>query len=150
MFVFGCRITEVWSVKPEVIEDKIIAEILTIPKAKKPDSWRVGTALMQEWAKELNIMDVGNKEFNIVETEDYVGKKVKSVNDRFHKWMRKNNVGFQLTDLRHAYGYRCGKLNINTASASRWMGHSERVHTETYQAAYGKSNIISTIKNLNL
>ena len=38
MFVFGCRITEVWSVKPEVIEDKIIAEILTIPKAKKPDS----------------------------------------------------------------------------------------------------------------
>ena len=92
---FGCRITEVWSVKPE-IEDKIIAEILTIPKAKKPDSWRVGTALMQEWAK-LNIMDVGNKEFNIVETEDY-DKKVKSVNDRFHKWMRKNNAGFQLTD----------------------------------------------------
>ena len=43
---------------------------------------------MQEWAKELNIMDVGNKEFNIVETEDYDGKKVKSVNDRFHKWMR--------------------------------------------------------------
>ena len=150
MFVFGCRITEVWSVKPEVIEDKIIAEILTIPKAKKPDSWRVGTALMQEWAKELNIMDVGNKEFNIVETEDYDGKKVKSVNDRFHKWMRKNNAGFQLTDLRHAYGYRCGKLNINTASASRWMGHSERVHKETYQAAYGKTDIIATLKNLNL
>ena len=119
MFVFGCRITEVWSVKPEIVEDKIIAEILTIPKAKKPDSWRVGTALMQEWAKELNIMDVGNKEFNIVETDDYDGKKVKSVNDRFHKWMRKNNAGFQLTDLRHSYGYRCGKLNINTASASR-------------------------------
>ena len=71
--------------------------------------------LAADISKELNIIDVGNKEFNIVETEDYDGKKVKSVNDRFHKWMRKNNAGFQLTDLRHSYGYRCGKLNINTA-----------------------------------
>ena len=62
-------------------------------------------------------MDV-HKEYEINSPQEYNGKEVKSVNDRFHKWLRaKTNRSFQLTDLRGSYGFRTANKNISAAKA---------------------------------
>ena len=55
---------------------------------------------------------------------------------------QKTNQAFQAYDLRHAYGYRTANMNINTASASKFMGYSEAVHTATYQKGYDKQDVL--------
>ena len=150
MFVFGCRITEVWSLVPYEKDGKILAKILTVNKSKKPSKYRGAIALEQEWAKSLNILDV-YKEYEINSPQEYNGKEVKSVNDRFHKWLRtKTNRAFQLTDLRGAYGFRTANKNISTANAAQWMGHSQRVHTDTYQQGYNESYILRVAESMDL
>ena len=150
MFVFGCRITEVWSLVPYEKDGKILAKILTVNKSKKPSKYRGAIALEQEWAKSLNILDV-YKEYEINSPQEYNGKEVKSVNDRFHKWLRtKTNRAFQLTDLRGAYGFRTANKNISTANAAQWMGHSQRVHTDTYQQGYNESDILRVAESMDL
>ena len=57
-FIFGARTSEVWSIKPFEEDGEIFAEILTVEKNKKPTEWRIALALKQEWARELNILDV--------------------------------------------------------------------------------------------
>ena len=50
------------------------------------------------------------KEYEINNPQEYNGKEVKSVNDRFHKWLRlKTNRAFQLTYLRCEYCFRTAK-----------------------------------------
>ena len=127
-----------------------MAEILTVSKSEEPteDDWRITPALQQEWARSLNILDV-QKEFVIDKATDYDPEKLKPNNRRFTKWLaRKTNAAFQAYDLRHAYGYRTANLNINTSSASKWMGHSEAVHTDTYQKGYDKGDALQSLKLL--
>ena len=131
--VFGTRTSEIWSIKPFEKSGKIMAEVLTVPKSEQPPEWRITPALLQEWAKSLDILNV-YKEFSIDKTEDYDSAILKTLNRRYTKWLaKKTNSAFQAYDLRHAYGYRTANMNINTASASKFMGHSEAVHTDTYQ-----------------
>ena len=149
-FVFGARTSEIWSIKPFEEDGEILAEILTVSKSEEPteDDWRITPALQQEWARSLNILDV-QKEFVIDKATDYDPEKLKPNNRRFTKWLaRKTNAAFQAYDLRHAYGYRTANLNINTSSASKWMGHSEAVHTDTYQKGYDKGDALQSLKLL--
>ena len=147
--VFGTRTSEVWSIKPFEESGKIMAEVLTVPKSEEPSEWRITPALKQEWAKSLDIMNV-YKEFSIDKTEDYDSAFLKSFNRRYTKWLaKKTNQAFQAYDLRHAYGYRTANMNINTASASKFMGHSEAVHTATYQKGYDKQDVLQTLNLLD-
>ena len=87
--------------------------------------------------------------FSIDKTEDYDSAFLKSLNRRFTKWLaKKTNHSFQAYDLRHAYGYRTANMNINTASASKFMGHSDSIHSWTYKKAYDKSDALKTAKLL--
>ena len=148
-FVFGTRTSEVWSIKPFEESGKIMAEVLTVPKSEEPSEWRITPALKQEWARTLDILNI-YKEFSIDKTEDYDSALLKSLNRRFTKWLaRKTNQSFQAYDLRHAYGYRTANMNINTASASKFMGHSEAVHTATYQKGYDKQDVLQTLTLLD-
>ena len=91
------------------------------------------------------------KSMKLIAHKEYNGKEVKSVNDRFHKWLRtKTNSAFQLTDLRGAYGFRTANKNISTANAAQWMGHSQRVHTDTYQQGYNESDILRVAELMDL
>ena len=147
-FVFGARTSEVWSIKPFEEEGEIFAEILTVEKNKKPTEWRIALALKQEWARELNILEV-NKIFSIDHATEYDAKILKKVNNTYTKWFAgKCDAGFEPYDLRHAYGYRTANLNINTATASKFMGHSEDIHSSTYQKAYSKNDALQTAKLL--
>ena len=40
-------------------------------------------------------------------------------------------------------------MNINTASASKFMGHSEAIHTATYQKGYDKQDVLQTLNLLD-
>ena len=147
-FVFGARTSEVWSIKPFEEEGEIFAEILTVEKNKKPTEWRIALALKQEWARELNILEV-NKIFSIDHASEYDAKVLKKVNNTYSKWLlQKSNAAFEPYQLRHAYGYRTANLNINTATASKFMGHSDEIHTATYQKAYNKNDALLTAKLL--
>ena len=147
--VFGTRTSEVWSIKPFEESGKIMAEVLTVPKSEEPSEWRITPALTQEWAKSLDILNV-YKEFSIDKTEDYDSAFLKSLNRRYTKWLaKKTNSAFQAYDLRHAYGYRTANMNINTASASKFMGHSEAIHTATYQKGYDKQDVLQTLNLLD-
>ena len=89
--------------------------------------------LKQDWARELNILEV-DKVHSIDAITDYDAAFLKSHNRLYTKWIAEmTNKSFQAYDLRHAYGYRTANMNINTASASKFMGHSEAVHSDTYQ-----------------
>ena len=91
-----------------------------------------------------------HKEFSIDKTDDYDSAFLKSLNRRFTKWLaKKTNHSFQAYDLRHAYGYRTANMNINTASASKFMGHSEAIHTATYQKGYDKQDVLQTLNLLD-
>ena len=39
-------------------------------------------------------------------------------------------------------------MNINTDTASQFMGHSEAIHSSTYKKAYDKSDALKTAKLL--
>ena len=148
-FVFGTRTSEIWSIKPFEESGKIMAEVLTVPKSEEPSEWRITPALKQEWARTLDILNI-YKEFSIDKTEDYDSAFLKSFNRRYTKWLaKKTNQAFQAYDLRHAYGYRTANMNINTASASKFMGHSEAVHTATYQKGYDKQDVLQTLNLLD-
>ena len=72
-------------------------------------------------------------EFSIDKTKDYDSAFLKSLNRRYTKYLaKKTNSSFQAYDLRHAYIYHTVKMNINAAFASKFMGHSEVIHTATY------------------
>ena len=57
-FLFGARTSEIWSIKPYEKDGQILAEILTVEKNEQPTQWRITPALKQEWARELNILEV--------------------------------------------------------------------------------------------
>jgi len=147
-FVFGARTSEVWSIQPFEKDGQILAKILTVEKNKKPTKWRVAGALKQEWARELNILEV-NKIHSINTASEYDAKVLKTINNTYSKWLKqKSNAAFEPYQLRHAFGYRTGNMNINTGVASKWMGHSEATHTSTYKKAYDESDAIKTLKLL--
>ena len=147
-FVFGARTSEVWSIKPFEEDGEIFAEILTVEKNKKPTEWRIALALKQEWARELNILEV-NKIFSVDHATEYDAKVLKKVNNTYTKWFAgKCDAGFEPYDLSHAYGYCTANMNINTDTASKFMGHSEAIHSSTYKKAYDKSDALKTAKLL--
>ena len=147
-FIFGARTSEVWSVKPFEEDGEIMAEILTVEKNKRPTKWRVAGALRQDWARDLNILEV-HKEHTINEAVEYDSAFLKSHNRLYTKWLAKRtNSLFQAYDLRHAYGFRTANLNINITTASLWMGHSEAEHRKTYMKGYDKSDALKTLKAL--
>ena len=147
--VFGTRTSEIWSIKPFEESGKIMAEVLTVPKSEQPSEWRITPALTQEWARSLGILNV-YKEFSIDKPEDYDSAILKTLNRRYTKWLaKKTNSAFQAYDLRHSYGFRTANMNINTASASKFMGHSEAIHTATYQKGYDKQDVLQTLNLLD-
>ena len=63
--------------------------------------------------------------------------------------IRNVDLAFEPYQLRHAFGYRTGNMNIPTGVASKWMDHSDATHTSTYKKAYDESDAIKTLKFLN-
>lgn len=53
--------------------------------------------------------------------------------DFLRKQLRRRKFGITPYNLRHAYALRCMRVGVPTAIAARMMGHSEKIHIETYR-----------------
>ncbi|MEM1368492.1 MAG: hypothetical protein AAGG02_10830 [Cyanobacteria bacterium P01_H01_bin.15] len=60
------------------------------------------------------------------------------VTNFFKNQKQRNDWTVTATDLRDAYAVRADRLQISTATAARWMGHSLQVHTKKYLVHLGQ------------
>ena len=60
------------------------------------------------------------------------------------KWLRAyfgdKKERFQLYDLRHYWGIKSTKSDLSTANAAKSMGHSLKIHEETYLSTFGEKD----------
>ena len=78
-----------------------------------------GWCFKTSMARELNILEV-NKVHSVNIASEQNAKVLKTINNTYTKWFaNKSNKAFEPYDLRHAYGYRTGNMNINTGVASK-------------------------------
>ena len=87
--------------------------------------YRQVSALYPEWVTKWGIGDGNPPPLKYPEFRKY--GKILSKKFRTYK------VPFQAYDLRHAFAVRCIKFDISVSIAAKMMGHSVKVHTETYQ-----------------
>lgn len=83
--------------------------------------------LMPEWAEEWDLANI--------KRPPVTGGCHADFGARVTKFFAQTALGFNAYDLRHAWAVRAIRLGLATPLAARQMGHSERVHSETYHLA---------------
>lgn len=92
---------------------------------------RVVYPLPFEW---VELFDIPNPKTQYLDKhQDFFLANLHKFPDRFAERMRFKNVGFQPYDLRHRYAIRGRELGYKVDDLAKWMGHSLKEHTETYQ-----------------
>jgi integrase len=91
---------------------------------------RVVYPMPKEW---VELFDIANPKTSYLEKFRNSSVPLKRFAERFAERMRFKNVGFQPYDLRHSYAIRGRKLGFNIDNLAKWMGHSLKEHTQTYQ-----------------
>ena len=140
IFTYGCRVSEVWTLKP--LEGHI-AECTNNNKEDVKMKLKYCYALPKEYVEEFDLMNVQrNVEFFGV--ENYDAKAAKSEGYAMAKWLRAyfgdKKERFQLYDLRHYWGIKSTKSDLSTANAAKSMGHSLKIHEETYLSTFGEKD----------
>jgi integrase len=91
---------------------------------------RVVYPMPKEW---VEIFDIANPKTCYLEKFKNHSVDLNKFANSFAERMRYKNVGFQPYDLRHSYAIRGRKLGFNIDNLAKWMGHSLKEHTQTYQ-----------------
>lgn len=91
---------------------------------------RVVYPLPLEWVK---LFDIANPKTRYLEKHKHSSVPLKKFADRFAERMRFKNVGFKPYDLRHRYAIRGRELGFHIDNLAKWMGHSLKENTQTYQ-----------------
>jgi len=92
---------------------------------------RVVYPLPFEW---VELFDIPNPKTQYLDKhQDFFLANLHKLPERFAERMRFKNVGFQPYDLRHRYAIRGRELGYKVDDLAKWMGHSLKEHTETYQ-----------------
>lgn len=78
-----------------------------------------------EWVEEFGLMDVRIPPINLNRSNDKLGQ---SVSQFFRRVLP-----FAAYDLRHAWAIRSLLFGLDVSLAAQMMGHSLKIHTETYQ-----------------
>ena len=140
IFTYGCRVSEVWTLKP--LEGHI-AECTNNNKEDVKMKLKYCYALPKEYVEEFDLMNIQrNVEFYGV--ENYDAKAAKSEGYAMAKWLRAyfgdKEERFQLYDLRHYWGIKSTISDLSTANAAKSMGHSLKIHEETYLSTFGEKD----------
>jgi integrase len=61
------------------------------------------------------------------------GQEHSAYGERIGHFFRRENISFHAYDLRHAWAGRAVEFGLDVSLAAKQMGHSVKVHTETYQ-----------------
>ena len=138
IFTYGCRVSEVWTLKP--LEGHI-AECTNNNKEDAKMKLKYCYALPQEYVEEFDLMNV-QRDVEFYGVENYDAKAAKSEGYAMAKWLRAyfgdKKERFQLYDLRHYWGIKSTKSDLSTANAAKSMGHSLKIHEETYLSTFGE------------
>jgi len=136
LVVYGCRVSEVYSLVPQ--GDGKTASVLTLKQKGFDPKPRTAIALPFDLVERLDLLNV-QKPFEISAGEDYDSDAAKSQTDMFNKWLQKRwNGGIKLANknVRHSWCIRSiTEPKFSDALAARSAGHALALHTSTYAAA---------------
>jgi len=90
--------------------------------------------------------------FDLMKPYQYVeanvqGKTLHMVGKPVVQWFTQH-MPFKAYYLRHRWACRCLELNMPTGTAAKFMGHSINVHTQTYQQAISKTELLKAWESL--
>ena len=98
-------------------------------------------ALPKEYIEEFDLMNV-QRDVEFYGVENYDAKAAKSEGYAMAKWLRAyfgdKKERFQLYDLRHYWGIKSTKSDLSTDNAVKSMGHSSKIHEDTYLSTFGE------------
>ena len=144
LLVYGCRPSEVFSLKPN---KNGTARVLTLNKTDKI-KWRTALALPPYLVEGLDLYDVRRDwEFDL---SNYDSIEAKRKTDMWGGWLSRNcgHLGLQLYDIRHAWCIRAIKANIKTGLAATCMGHDITTHLRTYASALKEADAATVAESL--
>ena len=141
LVTFGCRPSEVFSLKPQ---PEGIADVLTIKLKNQKSEWR--TALALRVGDETEPPD--NRVRRVKKPAEYDSLEAKRLTGNWGKWLKAKAPGLQLYDLRHAWAIRSMHRNINPSLAAKCMGHSLAVHSGTYHRELNRRDIATVAAEL--
>jgi integrase len=149
LVVYGCRVSEVYSLVPT--GDGGTASVLTLKQKGFDPKPRTAIALPFDLVERLALLKV-QKPFEISEGEDYDSDAAKSQTDMFNKWLQKRwNGSTKLSNknVRHSWCIRSiFDPKFSDGLAARAAGHSLALHTSTYANAIEKRDMEEQAKLL--
>ena len=100
-------------------------------------------ALPQSYVEEFDLMNV-QRNLEMIGVDNYDAEKAAAEGYAMAKWLRDyfadKEEKFQLYDLRHYWGIKSSKSDLSTANAAKSMGHSLKIHEETYLSTFGEKD----------
>ena len=142
LVVYGCRVSEVYSLVPT--GDGGTASVLTLKQKGFDPKPRTAIALPFDLVERLDLLNV-QKPFEISDGEDYDSDAAKSQTDMFNKWLQKRwNGSTKLSNknVRHSWCIRSiFDPKFSDGLAARAAGHSLALHTSTYANAIEKRDM---------
>ena len=153
VFIYGCRPNEAFSIVPQ---EKGIAKAVNCPKAeKKSVKFPIALGLEKDnykpdlLIKRWNIFDVQRDFYFDLENDLYDSEEMKKKVEAWTKWLKKNTVSsFGLVDLRHYWGIRSIYADLDIRTSCKSLGHSQAIHTKTYNSTYEEIDAIKGAKRL--
>ena len=110
----------------------------------KKDNYRTDL-LIKRW----NIFDVQRDFYFDLENDLYDSEEMKKKVEAWTKWLKKNTVSsFGLVDLRHYWGIRSIYADLDIRTSCKSLGHSQAIHTKTYNSTYEEIDAIKGAKRL--
>nr|WP_115093828.1 hypothetical protein [Synechococcus sp. UW106] len=149
LVVYGCRVSEVYSLVPT--GDGGTASVLTLKQKGFDPKPRTAIALPFDLVERLDLLNV-QKPFEIADGEDYDSDAAKSQTDMFNKWLQKRwNGSTKLSNknVRHSWCIRSiFDPKFSDGLAARAAGHALALHTSTYAGAIEKRDMEEQAKLL--
>ncbi len=153
VFIYGCRPNEAFSIVPQ---ENGIAKAVNCPKAeKKSVKFPIALGLEKDnykpdlLIKKWNIFDVQRDFYFDLENDLYDSEEMKKKVEAWTKWLKKNTVSsFGLFDLRHYWGIRSIYADLDIRTSCKSLGHSQAIHTKTYNSTYEEIDAIKGAKRL--
>ena len=153
VFIYGCRPNEAFSIVPQ---ENGIAKAVNCPKAeKKSVKFPIALGLEKDnykpdlLIKRWDIFDVQRDFYFDLENDLYDSEEMKKKVEAWTKWLKKNTVSsFGLVDLRHYWGIRSIYADLDIRTSCKSLGHSQAIHTKTYNSTYEEIDAIKGAKRL--
>ncbi len=132
LMAYGCRPSEVFSLRPEA---NGTARVLTIKRKGKLPAWRTALCLPGELLEELALEEI-NRPWEFLTPAAYDSAEAKRMTDSWGSWLSRQDrgalEGLHLYDFRHCWAVRSIRQNLNASLAAKCMGHDLAVHSRTY------------------